>query len=282
MPTLVASDALADLGGTIGRPRPVPEGVWQSVTLGGDAVYAIPQDTGPMMFYYREDIFSDLGLTVPTTWQEYAETARASTPPTRRSSSARSRPMTPDGSPACRSRREAEWWSIDAKPGASASTRSPRAGRRVLGRPRRGGRHRQQAHVHPSGTPASMARRPDGSALSGAGRAERQPPTPPASEGRAAAHVGRRGFERQLGRLVDGGHHAVEARRGCDRVRDLAEQRPRRCRALVDHIGYLPGGDGCRGIRPHRGARVLQQPADFTRSPPRPPPRSRRSSTART
>ncbi|HEU4467050.1 MAG TPA: extracellular solute-binding protein [Agromyces sp.] len=79
IPTLVASDALADLAGAVDGDLAgqFPAGVWDSVTLGGDAVYAIPQDTGPMMFYYRADIFEANGLTVPTTWDEYAETARA-------------------------------------------------------------------------------------------------------------------------------------------------------------------------------------------------------------
>src|SRR5665648_1104361 len=77
IPTLVASDALADLAGQL--PDDVvshyPEGVWKSVTLGTDAVYGIPQDSGPMQFYYRADIFAEMGLAVPTTWQEYADVA---------------------------------------------------------------------------------------------------------------------------------------------------------------------------------------------------------------
>lgn len=79
IPTLVASDALADMADRVGDDvaEEFPDAVWDSVTLGGDAVYAIPQDTGPMMFYYRDDIFTELGLTVPSTWEEYAETARA-------------------------------------------------------------------------------------------------------------------------------------------------------------------------------------------------------------
>jgi multiple sugar transport system substrate-binding protein len=79
IPTLVASDALADLtdAGAGDIAGDFPESVWDSVTLGGDAIYAIPQDTGPMMFYYRDDIFQQLGLSVPTTWDEYAEVARA-------------------------------------------------------------------------------------------------------------------------------------------------------------------------------------------------------------
>ncbi|MRG60014.1 extracellular solute-binding protein [Agromyces sp. CFH 90414] len=79
IPTLVASDAIADISGAGGSDiaDEFPDGVWDSVTLGGDAVYAVPQDTGPMMFFYREDLFAQYGLSVPTTWDEYAETARA-------------------------------------------------------------------------------------------------------------------------------------------------------------------------------------------------------------
>jgi multiple sugar transport system substrate-binding protein len=79
IPTLVASDALADLSeqGAADIEDQFPASVWDSVSLGSDAVYSIPQDTGPMMAYYRQDILDQYGLTVPTTWDEYAETARA-------------------------------------------------------------------------------------------------------------------------------------------------------------------------------------------------------------
>lgn len=78
IPTLVAADALADIskqldGGLSGH---FPESVWKSVTLGSDAVYGVPQDSGPMQFYYRADIFKQLGLTAPATWDEYAQAAR--------------------------------------------------------------------------------------------------------------------------------------------------------------------------------------------------------------
>lgn len=77
IPTLVASEALADMTDYIGEDVPghFSEGVWDSVTLGTDAVYGIPQDSGPMQLYYRADIFAELGLPVPTTWQEYADVA---------------------------------------------------------------------------------------------------------------------------------------------------------------------------------------------------------------
>lgn len=78
IPTLVSSDALADISAGASDAAPAfPEGLWSSVTLGSEAVYAVPQDAGPMMFFYREDIFEELGLEAPTTWDEYAEVARA-------------------------------------------------------------------------------------------------------------------------------------------------------------------------------------------------------------
>ncbi|SDT17485.1 ABC transporter substrate-binding protein [Microterricola viridarii] len=79
LPTLVGSDALADIAeqGANDIEDHFPAGVWDAVTLGGDAVYAVPQDTGPMMAYYRADILAEHGLSIPTTWDEYAETARA-------------------------------------------------------------------------------------------------------------------------------------------------------------------------------------------------------------
>lgn len=47
---------------------------WNQSTL-GNAIYAIPQDTGPMAMYYRSDIFKKYHLTPPTTWAQYAADA---------------------------------------------------------------------------------------------------------------------------------------------------------------------------------------------------------------
>ncbi|HEX8344746.1 MAG TPA: sugar ABC transporter substrate-binding protein [Actinoplanes sp.] len=77
LPTLVSNDVLADISKDTGSLKDkFAEGVWQQVTLGTDAVYAVPQDSGPMMFYYRADQFTKYGLTVPKTWDEFAEAAR--------------------------------------------------------------------------------------------------------------------------------------------------------------------------------------------------------------
>jgi multiple sugar transport system substrate-binding protein len=77
LPTLVSNDVLADIAKEAEPVRAeFADGVWQQVTLGTDAVYAIPQDSGPMMLYYRADEFGKLGLTVPQTWDEFAQLAR--------------------------------------------------------------------------------------------------------------------------------------------------------------------------------------------------------------
>ncbi|MFJ3161037.1 ABC transporter substrate-binding protein [Streptomyces kanasensis] len=78
LPTLVSNDVLADISREVeGVEKKFAPGVWQQTTLGTDAVYAVPQDSGPMMFYYRQDLFRQYGLTVPTTWDQFAATARA-------------------------------------------------------------------------------------------------------------------------------------------------------------------------------------------------------------
>ncbi|MFE0722945.1 ABC transporter substrate-binding protein [Streptomyces rochei] len=77
LPTLVSNDALADISDEVDDVKgKFADGVWQQTTLGTDAVYAVPQDIGPMMFYYREDLFEQYGLEVPATWEEFARTAR--------------------------------------------------------------------------------------------------------------------------------------------------------------------------------------------------------------
>jgi multiple sugar transport system substrate-binding protein len=48
---------------------------WSQVSSGGK-IYAIPQDTGPMGMLYRKDIFDKYGISVPTTWDDFAKAAR--------------------------------------------------------------------------------------------------------------------------------------------------------------------------------------------------------------
>jgi multiple sugar transport system substrate-binding protein len=48
---------------------------WSQVVQ-GSAIYAIPQDTGPMTMFYRADIFKKYNIAVPTTWAEYEAAAQ--------------------------------------------------------------------------------------------------------------------------------------------------------------------------------------------------------------
>ena len=48
---------------------------WQTGVF-DDRVYSIPQASGPLGQFYREDIFTELGLEAPTTWDEYYEAAK--------------------------------------------------------------------------------------------------------------------------------------------------------------------------------------------------------------
>ncbi|MEU8659879.1 ABC transporter substrate-binding protein [Actinoplanes philippinensis] len=49
---------------------------WGQVSFGEqNAVYGIPQDTGPMGLFYRKDLFEKNNIPVPTTWEEYAAAA---------------------------------------------------------------------------------------------------------------------------------------------------------------------------------------------------------------
>lgn len=77
LPGFVLTDSLVDLseyGAADTEDRFLPS-AWDQVTV-GEGVYGIPQDTGPMIMMYRPDIFEELGLEVPTTWEEYEEAGR--------------------------------------------------------------------------------------------------------------------------------------------------------------------------------------------------------------
>lgn len=77
IPTLVSNDVLTDVAEFTGEAKEkFTESVWKQVTLGSPAVYAIPQDTAPLALFYREDLFTQFGLSVPKTWAEFADTAR--------------------------------------------------------------------------------------------------------------------------------------------------------------------------------------------------------------
>jgi multiple sugar transport system substrate-binding protein len=77
IPTLVSADAIADIAADAGGLKAkFPDSAWNAVTLGSESVYGVPQDSGPMMFYYRADVFEKLSISPPATWDQYADAAR--------------------------------------------------------------------------------------------------------------------------------------------------------------------------------------------------------------
>jgi len=81
LPNFRVQDGLTDLAScanVLDSKADFIDWTWNQVTFGEeDAVYAIPQDTGPMAMYYRKDLFEKAGIAVPTTWDEYAAAATA-------------------------------------------------------------------------------------------------------------------------------------------------------------------------------------------------------------
>lgn len=51
------------------------EGAFKLMQVGGKT-YGLPQDTGPLVYYYNATAFEELGLTVPTTQEELIESAK--------------------------------------------------------------------------------------------------------------------------------------------------------------------------------------------------------------
>jgi multiple sugar transport system substrate-binding protein len=76
LPTLVTGGVAADLTAYTGPIKSqFTDSAWQLVSFGGKT-YGVPQDYGPMMLFYRADLFTRFGLTVPKTWDEFATAAR--------------------------------------------------------------------------------------------------------------------------------------------------------------------------------------------------------------
>jgi multiple sugar transport system substrate-binding protein len=48
---------------------------WESVHA-GDGIYGLPQDSGPMALFYNKEVFTQYGLAVPKTWDEYVAAAQ--------------------------------------------------------------------------------------------------------------------------------------------------------------------------------------------------------------
>ncbi len=66
---------LAPLGAA-GLEGSYTPGPWNAVSDGEGAVHALPMDSGPIALFYNRDVFEELEVEVPTTWEEYVEAAR--------------------------------------------------------------------------------------------------------------------------------------------------------------------------------------------------------------
>ena len=75
LPSLVVGGVVKDITKDVkGFKGEFTDSTWGSTTLNG-AVYGVPQDVGPMMMFYRTDLFQKYGIDVPKTWAEYASAA---------------------------------------------------------------------------------------------------------------------------------------------------------------------------------------------------------------
>jgi multiple sugar transport system substrate-binding protein len=77
LPSFIVADGIADISKFVSddvKSYFVPW-TWGQVSPDGKAVYGVPLDSGPLAFLYNKKIFDEYGLTVPTTWDEFAQQA---------------------------------------------------------------------------------------------------------------------------------------------------------------------------------------------------------------
>lgn len=77
LPSFIVTDGLLDIakyGANDAKSYFVPW-TWSQVSPDGKTVYGIPQDSGPLALLYNKKIFDQYGLSVPTTWDEFAQQA---------------------------------------------------------------------------------------------------------------------------------------------------------------------------------------------------------------
>ncbi len=77
IPSFRAIDSLLDISpyGANDFKDQFVDWTWGSVSE-GDAVYAMPWDSGPMGLLYRADVYEANGVEVPTTWAAFSESAK--------------------------------------------------------------------------------------------------------------------------------------------------------------------------------------------------------------
>ncbi len=75
LPSFRIQDGLMNIGGCepmkTAASKYVPWTIKQVSFDEPGAVYAVPQDIGPLALYYRKDLFEKAGISVPKTWDEF-------------------------------------------------------------------------------------------------------------------------------------------------------------------------------------------------------------------
>ncbi|GAA3585977.1 extracellular solute-binding protein [Nonomuraea rosea] len=75
VPALVVAGAVKDISADVaGVKSGIAPNIWALTTF-NNQVYGVPQDIGPMVLTYREDLFDKYGVEVPATWADYAKAA---------------------------------------------------------------------------------------------------------------------------------------------------------------------------------------------------------------
>lgn len=75
-PQFALTDSLLDLApyGFGDLEEDYTASTWGSVTV-DDAIYGLPQDSGPMALFYNKTVFDEAGIEVPATWDDYIAAA---------------------------------------------------------------------------------------------------------------------------------------------------------------------------------------------------------------
>ena len=77
LPALISNSVVVDIGGYVPDIASKFDASALAQVKFEEKIYGVPQDFAPLVFFYRKDVLDSLGLKVPTSWDEYAQVARA-------------------------------------------------------------------------------------------------------------------------------------------------------------------------------------------------------------
>ena len=113
LPAMIVGGVAADISDHAGDTgEEFNPGVWSQVEFDG-AVYGIPQDVGPQALVYNQKRFTELGIAVPTTWEEFSAAAAQVKAADPTSTLATFAPAEFGGFAAMAQQAGARWWTVD-------------------------------------------------------------------------------------------------------------------------------------------------------------------------